>query len=513
MELLLQVALLTAMSRLLWVGWSGPRFERSLRGESRSEVLWLAALAAIAVIRFRYGWPADTPWSLMGVMTLLLTAGLAWACNVSYRWIHEMPPRARRAMDLANGLPAIRRMIRCWTWVTLTLFLSGPPLSLTWYAALLLVCATLVAWWSRVSHLLRLARRTLQFGQTPWDSSVAEFDVFLSYRRIHANMVRWVAEELIRRGVCVWFDEYMIRARDRGLVTQRLQHGVSISRAMAVFADDTYADSEWCCNSELEPYLAKHGAGQVIPIQMTTGRAFVDRYGERLANCRWKRANLTELADDQVQELVTHILREVGTDPAAGNLSDAFPDAGERVRVLAKGCMVSMVLPGFTWSHPEHDGAAGGSGFYCFIHRGVPLYAEFSSGCATGPLRAAVPVEHQLEDTVLMEQTRDFASAYLEEHGYRDIGVHTVVTQGFRHFAISYWNTSSGTWSRKYSITLPLPGTSQNLETVVTFTHFGSFIDFLCSAPLMERIISTIRLEVEDGTRWNVPAGTSAPVH
>ena len=499
MELIVQIALLLVLGRLLRIGWSGPRFERSLTGDSRAEVFWLVALAVIAVSSFRHGWPFDSAWSAFGMVSLFATVLLASAYVTAYRWTAELSPRARRAMELACGLPGTRRMIRCWTWTTLALVLGAQTHDRTFLAALLLASATAVVWAPRGVHLLHLAHRTFKCGRTPWDgSSKVEYDVFLSYRRIHANTVRRVAEELMLRNVHVWFDEYMIRTRDRGFVHQRLQEGISASRAMVVFANDSYAGSKWCCKSELEPFLAKCGARQIIPIGMPKESLFQKSYGEKLAGCNWRDMPSPDLGEDRVQEIVTHIVKTLGMEGGAEHRSDALPEAGERVAVMAEGCSVSVELPGFSWSHAEPNELADGSGFYRLVHQGAPVFAEFSAGYEAGPPRAGINAEKQIDDTILIEQTRDFASGYLEEFGYRDVGVHTVVARGYRHFAITYWNTRVGAWSRKYSITLPHPGTGKNLEAVITFTHFGSFADFLRAMPLIGHVVSTLKVEVQN---------------
>jgi hypothetical protein len=500
MELIVQIALLLVLGRVLRVGWSGPLFERSLTGDSRSEVFWLAALAGIAVSSFRYGWPSNPAWSVPGMISLLLASMLASAYDMAYRWTPELSLRARRAMELACGLPDARRMIRCWIWTTLALILGEQSHDRTSIVALLLAFVTAVVWMSKGWHLFHLALRTHKCGRTPWDDSPkGGFDLFLSYRRIHANTVRRVAEELMLRNVRVWFDEYMIRTRDRGFVSQRLEEGISASNNMAIFVNDSYAGSNWCCKSELEPYLEKYGAERIIPIGMPKEPVFTSEYGKRLEGCKWREVPSPNLGEVQVQEIVAHITNALGIDSVTKWPPDVIQEGGKRVEVMAEGCSVSLELPGFAWSHAEPNKTTGASGFYRLMKCVTFVFTEFSSGYERGLLRAAVPAEHQLDDTALMEQTRDFASGYLEECGYRDIGVHTVVAQGYRHFAISYWNTNVGAWSRKYSITIPHPATGKNFETVVTFTHFGSFIDFLRSTPLMGHVVATLKVEVKNG--------------
>jgi hypothetical protein len=212
--------------------------------------------------------------------------------------------------------------------------------------------------------------------------------------------------------------------------------------------------------------------------------------------------------EHEIAEAVLHLAASLTSGGAPDIHPDTLPEESNRVEVLADECIASLDLAGFKFLRPfdrEMKGipakginlkevTSGFSDFYACHHRGALVAVEFSAGYESGPQRTMVPVDKRLSDTELMEYTRDFAADFLEECGHRDVGVHTVIAFGFRHFAVSYWNTSVGAWARKYSVILPHPRAQKNFEVVVTFTHFGQFVDFLVFAQRMDAMVNSLQI-------------------
>lgn len=485
------------------IGWLGPRFERSLAGDSRLELLWLAGLFWIVATVFESGWPDIVRFSYSGVFSLFVTVILAMAYQQAYWWTDDLSPKAKRVMETTCHVPEARRMIRCWIWTTTAFLLAAQSSRSASVIAVGLALANCILWGKRSFHLLYLARRTRECGRTPWDKRGDQFDVFLSYRRLNANVVRRIAEGLALRGVRVWFDEYLIRVRDRSLIEQWLSEGIAAAQKLVVFSNDSYAKSPWCCSHELEPFVSRVGVQNVVPVGMPKEPEFLQKYGSLLANCSWKDFAGTELLDEEIEEAIAHICtsigRESGDKPESLAASNIPAEPNNRVEVQAEKCTVSLDLAGFDFWHDVESNVPrnqddGVSAFYKREHRGTFVCVEFSAGLTWGEKRSGVAAEQQLSDTQLMEQARDFASSWLEQAGHRDLGVHTVIAFGFRHFAMSYWQTAVGAWARKYSIVIPHPQTGENFEVVVTFTHHGTFADFLAFAPTMDGIIYSMKL-------------------
>ncbi len=514
---LLQVSLfMLGLAYAARIGWAGPAFERSLTGDSRSEAPWRVALLIVAVLLVQYS-PRKFHESWPTLVALAVTVALATAYNGVYWWTRTLNTTNRRLMDEASHQPSARRMIRCSIWTTVLLAAGAQlPASISGTIAVLSSGAMLF-WLPRASELLFLAARCHRYGRTPWDDTTSGFDVFLSYRRLDANVVRRIAEELTLHGIRVWFDEYMVGARDRGSLLEKLRQGVERSNALAVFANDAYADSPWCCHRELEPFLDKRGAARVTPIGIPRGSVFEAKYGRALRDCRWILYPSSELEEYQIAALVKHLVA-LSSAGSQSQMSTSSPANGRnRVEVTADGCTAGLDLADFqAWlpldraqvqaelaavakrlntqtAQGEEDTSGFSDRFRC-MHRGKAVSVQFSAGLAAGPKRTAAAANAQLSDTQLMEYARDFAAEFFEQHGHRDLGVHTVIAFGFRHFAITYWNMYVGAWARKYSMILPHPRTAENFEVVVTFTHYGRFAEFLLFAPQMESIIKTLTL-------------------
>lgn len=488
------------------VAWSGPRYERSLTGDSREEALWRAALVAIAVLAVYDGWPSAPVVSPLALAALAVNVLLTLAYEQAYWWTGELSPKAKRVMDTTCRLPEARRMLRCWIWSTAGCLIADqyPGAKLPMTLGLAMVGAAALRNAFLAAGMWHLASRSRRFGRTPWDRGGGPFDIFLSYRRTNANVIRRIAEGLLARGVRVWFDEYLIRTRDRGVIRERLASGIATSERMVIFANDSYAQSIWCCEHEFEPFVKRRGAGWLIPVALPSEPLFVQRYGHVIGAADWRNFPREDLYDREIDEAIAHICAKAQLHRLA-KVVDAFPLAGSnRVEIAADGCAVTLDIPSFTFlrsvsrelAGKEFRGVTigGASDFYAATHAGFRVGVEFAAGLLPGPARSSLAEDARLSDTELMEHTREFAAEYIEAAGHRDIGVHTVVAFGFRHFSLTMWNTLVGAWARKYSIVVPHPRSGENFEVVVTFTHFGTFEAFLSFAPAMETIVRGIEV-------------------
>jgi hypothetical protein len=73
------------------------------------------------------------------------------------------------------------------------------------------------------------------------------------------------------------------------------------------------------------------------------------------------------------------------------------------------------------------------------------------------------------------------------------VGVHLLAAQSPAQFALTYWSDAANAWTRKISVTLPIPDQGWPVELVFTFGLQGPFSAFCQHVHLMDRLVNSLR--------------------
>jgi hypothetical protein len=293
-------------------------------------------------------------------------------------------------------------------------------------------------------------------------------EVFLSYKSDDAVIVRFLAEQMMARGINVWFNEYRIMLhRWETAFEDGLKAGVGSSQKAAFFTNEKWAKSKWCVDTEapeLLELLTSENCVEVCipphpaPHQKVKGLKEVDHRIDATDMDKW----------ELLQELCNALRSPISVAPPAGNhpyplrgrLNDVpyeLNTAGWSIRGDARSSMGNVELPSLIRTD-----------------NGTTLSVNIVAG-KRGWERKEI---NDPDDRKVCENLRDLARSYFQRFFLAGecIGVHLVFNSDLSHGAFTYWGKSA--WCRKYAIVLP--GLSGKADIVFTFTCsvYGSFHEF-----------------------------------
>jgi hypothetical protein len=305
-----------------------------------------------------------------------------------------------------------------------------------------------------------------------------ELDIFISYKSENANAVRSVVEELVARGVRVWFDEYEIRTDTgdswRNDVKPVIFAGIDRSNYFLVFTNDRWAESDYC-NDEIERIKVK-GMDRVLEIRIPKEEGVYQRHPELLAargSIDWQ----GEIGS------VLSFIREYFADLELAEQPPAEPATitDQMIEPLRFGISMQagplQHVPATTGVH-EHQRTRpwvkGETYLFEGLIAGNPTRMEVSINpfeTAVGNL--SVREDIAADDHAVRRQYRRFARDWLERHGLSELGVHLFFWNGHSHLAITYTDPNAEeahTWERRYAIVVRDSDGTDLGEVDITFS-------------------------------------------
>lgn len=321
------------------------------------------------------------------------------------------------------------------------------------------------------------------------------WDFFLSYKSDNANEVRRIAERLMARGFKVWFAEYEVLLHSYEQFEARIRSGARNCSWALLFTTDQYAASRHCTNevSWLKQRFAKE-PHRMIEVALTDPSDARVSLALPSASPRVvaKLPPLSSLEHGEDAILLREIGRLTGID--LENVTEpSTPETG-RDRFRARCAPISFdPFPCVVedWRPDRWDGTDIAS----FAWKGSPGRFAFNVRFHKHPqAMPGVPVtvgHDPLDDRKLYTELRNYASWIMGLMFFlKERGLHLIWLGGRTQLALTHSFFSSR--MRKYSIILSAP---VPIQVLFTFGNGGSYEEFYRHAPLMDRVIESIRIE------------------
>lgn len=111
-----------------------------------------------------------------------------------------------------------------------------------------------------------------------------EYDVFLSHASEDKDtLVRPLAQHLEKMGLCIWYDEFMLRPGDS--LRRSIDKGLGLSRLGVVILSQSFFKKEWP-QKELDALVSQEATGgqRIIPVWHNLTREEVAKYSPLLAD-------------------------------------------------------------------------------------------------------------------------------------------------------------------------------------------------------------------------------------
>jgi len=290
-------------------------------------------------------------------------------------------------------------------------------------------------------------------------------------------VARPLADHLLASGIGVWFAEYQILLAARDRFEEAIADGVRRCAYGLALTNDRYVGSEYC-RSELRGLLDTCGPERVLELRMTEEAGPHRTFPELLRSPYCVGADLDTIVSF-VGAQTGRSLRQVE--------KGATPGPPHRVRGKCLGLPYYLDARG--WELVERGGEMLedgtlkgpsmriGEGMHA-IH--VNLYA--------GP--ESSPVARRQDPAADDRQMYDELLAYVPHHlgrvGAKAQGVHLLFHGGLSQMGVTY--RMMGYWTRKISIILRHPETSQVGEFVFTFGFMGRFREYCYRAHVMDEL-------------------------
>ena len=299
--------------------------------------------------------------------------------------------------------------------------------------------------------------------------------LFVSYKSQDAEVARGVADHLIASGIHVWFAEYEILLVGRERFEEAIAEGIRGSSYGLALTNNRYVGSRYC-RSELRQLLDCCGPDRVlevrIPEEDEPHRVFPElgRSPHRVA--------------EDVETIVSFIGAQTGWKLRP--VEEIERSGPQLVRGKCMGLPYYLDARG--WDVVEvggemlPDGSVKGPVLRRDGRRAVlvNLYA--------GPemSEAARRQDRTADDREVYNELLDHLPSHLGRLGAKARGVHLLLHSGLSQMAVTY--RMLGYWTRKISIILRHPETSQPGEFVFTFGFKGPFREYCYRAHLMDEL-------------------------
>lgn len=330
-----------------------------------------------------------------------------------------------------------------------------------------------------------------------------KWDFFLSYKSENANEIRRVAERLVAAGYRVWFAEYEIHLLTYEDFKARIKKGIENCSFGILFTTHHYFESEHCRDEVLWlQQRFKQDPRRIIEVSIeepndkdreTRCDLGISPESPRLT------ADLSLKASQQHgdDDLLSRLTSLTGFDLMRGS---AAPSCGSGSPRFGVRCApISFDPSGFVldqWKTHFLDG----TDIVSFKGQPSPVRYSFNVYFHYDPQKVAGQCftrgGNEVNERKLHEELRGYASWFMRGMLFlRERGLHTIWVDGRFQFAL----THSFLWvhMRKYSVILTqLP---RPIQIIFTFGVTGSFEDFCRYAPLMERLVQSVR--VQDAAR------------
>jgi hypothetical protein len=325
------------------------------------------------------------------------------------------------------------------------------------------------------------------------------WDFFLSYKSENANEVRRIAERLMAQGYRVWFAEYEVLLRNYEAFERHIATGAGNCEYALLFTTDDYALSEHCAN---EVMLLKRNfagrEGRIIEVALDDPNRARDLLGLSAGSPRLI-ARLRPSASDGTDEderLLNELAMLTGLNLARGVACPALA-APSSPRFRARCAPLSLD------SGPFEIEQHGMSAFdqtdevsFASPDRNIPL--SFNIRFHYDPqrtLRYALSTRTgPVDDRTIYRELREYAKWIMAVMFLmKERGLHLVWLNGRTQMAL----THSFLWvrMRKYAVVVNVP---RPLQVIITFGMRGNWEEFYRLAPLMDRVIESIRVEADE---------------
>jgi hypothetical protein len=315
-------------------------------------------------------------------------------------------------------------------------------------------------------------------------STAKEFDVFISYKSEDVTTARQIAEQLITNGINVWFAEYAIGLGQRVRFQEAVNNGIRASRYGVCFTNDKYIDSPYC-RREIEQLLDPSNCGPRKIIEF------------RFPNEVRPHREYPQLATSYsvefkgIDEALCHIASVTGVK--INHMHESFKSETNRQVFHYHDREYSLDLG--RWQLIANPGTT--------LNTGDVASPRFFTTCEHNPMWGHILVGPQdisrkavgqgtLDDRAYYEEALKFADGFYKSIWHQKlVGVHLLFVLGFSHMALTTL-FKPGIWARLYSVVLPFPGGTNDIEFTFFFFFKGTFKKFCRYAGYMDALVESI---------------------
>ncbi len=148
-----------------------------------------------------------------------------------------------------------------------------------------------------------------------------EFDVFISYASEDKDsFVRPLAEELSRRGLRVWYDEFTLTVGDS--LRRKIDQGLSRSRYGVVVLSPSFFAKDWP-QKELDGLTAREVDGRkvILPVWHNVNKSDVLSYSPMLAD------RVAVPSSRGIDQVVSELLKVINPPDSGADIKETIPQA------------------------------------------------------------------------------------------------------------------------------------------------------------------------------------------
>jgi hypothetical protein len=368
---------------------------------------------------------------------------------------------------------------------------------------------------------------TIGFGKTDkWlprgSAEMKDYDIFLSYKSEDVCLARLIAEQLLARGVVVWFAEFTMRLKDAICPEPALEEGAKRSRFGLLITNDRFSQSEFT-RLEAELLLAHCGEKQLlelrIPDQPMTHSKMPSLAGVPPDHVlAWKK--------DQVQTCQQHVGEVLHAIKAKTDLE--FDPSYKEATEFKQSTIYYNEFHHYSvdvggWGEPK-EGVADkllflyGNTTLCNSRVEWQIRTEPGFFLELRPL--PVPGEI-IDDRVWLRRIRESAEANLRRVNsgcFAKVrkahwgGAHLLFKGGYSHFGLTYRaidDRGEKCWVRGYTLVFPIgsqqlsayqaalkgeaPSALGNIVFTFVFFFYGSFRQLMKYTKYMDRMVHSLK--------------------
>ena len=370
--------------------------------------------------------------------------------------------------------------------------------------------------------LQKLYRRPAEKKLSAATAFIEKDGVFLSYRTRDVLFVRFIAEQLMARGIPVWFDEYKITldikekiAFDESVFSSIIANAAETSKSAICFTNPDYASSDYC-KEEAMRLVERLPRNKILNIACPDHQPLYQHIPRMSGEPLVQLSSVPSKLDiPEVQKAWDGILRHLEVDVAP--LRVMLPESEVKTFPWQKGVQYSLDLGG--WERDlvecprklvELDREAGDFITTC---NKVEIRLWACAGIFMGERRETFDTEES-RPFYFVKVGKTFEE-YLNNAEYGDniIGLHLLNLAGNMNCVISHYDYLTNAWCRHYIIVFdnPVydqvkkdmpevwktekPDVGRELEISLQFRMIDcSFEEFCSAAYLMDRVASSVML-------------------